>query len=593
MKDWRRPAVWLAAALALVAAAAAIAFHTLLDTERIRASIQERVKRASSRDLAIGGLSLSLFPVPSVNAREVTLGPAPGAAGDDEPLTAEAITAHLELLPLFRGDVRLKGLRIRNAFMKGDAKAKGRARWRIEVADVDAEGDMRDVRIDATIFRNDRPVKVVGRFEDLSRLGSADAQTPGTVTLDWGRAKLTLEGRFPMARDLRGLDVRAALDAPSLEEPFAFLGLERKPKVGAELRARLRERDGGIDVTQASLALGDTRVKGDLRVGLGGKRRHVDARLDVNRLDFLRISLDTGGPGARPRGEGPLFGEDPLPWGIVRALDGAEGRIDLKAGSVKFRNGLELRNVKTQSTYQDDRLDMKSFAVEALGGSATGSLQLDADKTHFRLRMDGRELSLERWFRERGSKVPFEGGPMRIRASIAATGSSLRELASTVSGPVHVRIGPGKWASGRAGEVESMMTNVFAPANASGIDFECIGAVFPFRSGRAESRRIAAARSSASQLMTSGHIDLREEKVDLRGRVKARSGVTLGLAAIAGEIVIDGPLRKPRVKLDETAAPAAIARVGAAIATAGATLVGSALIDAATTEEDLCALSRR
>jgi hypothetical protein len=106
-----------------------------------------------------------------------------------------------------------------------------------------------------------------------------------------------------------------------------------------------------------------------------------------------------------------------------------------------------------------------------------------------------------------------------------------------------------------------------------------------FKRGRAEGKRILGARSDTSQLLTSGAIDFREENLDLRGRVQARKGVTLGIAALAGGIRISGRLAKPHVGLDPDEKPAMLARAAAAIATTGATLVGEALLNAASRDD--------
>jgi hypothetical protein len=53
------------------------------------------------------------------------------------------------------------------------------------------------------------------------------------------------------------------------------------------------------------------------------------------------------------------------------------------------------------------------------------------------------------------------------------------------------------------------------------------------------------------------------------------------LATIAGGVQITGKLAKPRMQMDPDEKPALVARAAAAIASAGATLVGEALLDAA------------
>jgi hypothetical protein len=142
------------------------------------------------------------------------------------------------------------------------------------------------------------------------------------------------------------------------------------------------------------------------------------------------------------------------------------------------------------------------------------------------------------------------------------------------------------WTSKKASDAEAMMTNAFASHNASEIVFECVAAVLPFSDGVAAGGPIVGFRTSASDLITSGKIDLRAQSLDLRGRVRAKQGMTLGLATIAGDVKIEGPLRHPTMKLDPDAKALAVLRAGAAIATLGLSALGTAFIDAAEAGQD-------
>ena len=123
------------------------------------------------------------------------------------------------------------------------------------------------------------------------------------------------------------------------------------------------------------------------------------------------------------------------------------------------------------------------------------------------------------------------------------------------------------------------MTNAFASEGAERVRFECVTAYLPFKAGVAHGRSMVGFKTEASELITSGSLNLRDESIDLHGRVRANKGVTLGLAQIAPDVKIGGHLARPEMSLDPDATPGVIARAGAAIATLGATVIGSALIE--------------
>jgi hypothetical protein len=74
----------------------------------------------------------------------------------------------------------------------------------------------------------------------------------------------------------------------------------------------------------------------------------------------------------------------------------------------------------------------------------------------------------------------------------------------------------------------------------------------------------------------------------LRGRVRARSGVSLGVSTFAGDVKIVGKIAKPQLNLDEAGLGGAIARVGAAILTSGISIIATSIWDGANPESDPC-----
>jgi AsmA family protein len=124
------------------------------------------------------------------------------------------------------------------------------------------------------------------------------------------------------------------------------------------------------------------------------------------------------------------------------------------------------------------------------------------------------------------------------------------------------------------------------------VNLSCMSAYLPFENGRAAAEPIAGIRSDASQMLGSGYFDLKRQTMDLRGRVRARSGVNLGVANIAGgDLKIAGRIAAPAIGLDPESTPAALARIGAAIMTSGVSILATALWDAANPASDPCQIT--
>ena len=106
-------------------------------------------------------------------------------------------------------------------------------------------------------------------------------------------------------------------------------------------------------------------------------------------------------------------------------------------------------------------------------------------------------------------------------------------------------------------------------------ELEDSAADLPFTQGRATGNAIVGARSDASRLLTSGYVSMRDEAVDLRGRVRPKPGMGVGLSAIDGDIRIAGKMRAMKVTLDPAGKPRAAVRIGAAVLTLGLSLAGA------------------
>ena len=618
---WRRVAAWLAGVLLLVVACAGLALHIFVDPERLKRTAHDKAMQAWSRDLAIGEMSLSLFPRPAVTASSVALANPPWAKNRNL-LQAESLTAHLEILPLLVGKARVSGLELDGVRLALEQGSDGRGSWELapakpaaaprseeasellslesveitnadivyrakagppEILHVDsaaaqADGGLRNVRIEARVARKQRPLALKAAFEDLSRAGRPGATTDATIELDWGRTRLNAAGRVPLERGLKGAAVKADFDSTSFDDMLAFFDVKHGRTAAAKAHVEVRENQGAAEVTRYAGALGAFNFSGDAKISRTAKKTTVKGRIEGDRLDWARLLLDAGFPERPGLEPDELFRDNPLAWPELVSLQGSDGAIDVRLKAFILRNRVELRNVRTHAAFDGDHLELKPLDVETLGGTASGSLAFEGRKKLVRANLEGTGLLLERWFRERGEAIPFTGGPMKIKATFTSTGNSMKALAATVTGPITIRMGPGVWASEKAGHAEGMMS-AFSGKDASAIEFECLGASLPFANGHAESKAILGARSTASQLVTSGFIDMRDETLDLRGRVQPKSG-KVGLATIAGDIRIDGKIRHPHASLDPVATPAAIVRGAAAIATAGLSLVGTAMADA-------------
>jgi len=627
MTSWRRAAIGVAGAVVVAVAAGAVAFRTLADPERLKAQARAKARSAWSRDLAMGEASFELFPRPTFVANDVTLASAPWAR-DRDLFRADRVIGHLALLPLLVGTVRVREIRAEGAQVNLEVGRDGakswevpetpgepgatatapdwtrielenaavRVRrqsgeidlWRVESAHAEMDPGFRDVHLEATLERNGRPLQAKARFADLSRLGQAGAASQGAIDLDWGRTKVAIEGNLPLDHGLESGTFDASVKSASLEDMLGFLGLRERHTAPVEAHAKVTKSRDEIALGSLVVALGRQRVEGELRWSLAGTPRRFSGRLRSAALDWTQALLDAGDAKPQPPPEGEMFPVRPLPWPMLAAMEGKRGTLDLAFGKLKLPDGIELANAKGKVAIDGDRLVLDPFSAQLLGGSATGTLRLEASGKKAQVALEADGVLLERWFHERHRPVRFTGGPMKVKASFSTSGASMKELAAGMTGPVSIRMGPGVYSSKVAGDWEALMVKFSKKDSAEEIDFECGAASLPFRSGRATGKDIIAARSRESRLVVSGEVDLREETVDLRGRLRPKPAEGVGLATIADDLEISGKIRKMKVKLDPESKPKVIAKAAGAIVTAGMSMLASAASNDASRDADPC-----
>jgi hypothetical protein len=203
-------------------------------------------------------------------------------------------------------------------------------------------------------------------------------------------------------------------------------------------------------------------------------------------------------------------------------------------------------------------------------------MRFDGTKKTIHFEGVGDNVSLQRWFHERGRDHNFTGGPMQVRMSLAMQGETWRDLAASVTGPISIRMGPGVYDRQKAGDWEALMAAFSKKDSTGAINFECAAVNMRFDNGVARGDSIVGARSTLTQILTSGIVDMREEHIDLRGKLHPKQDGKVGLAAIAGDLQIEGPLRKMHVQLDPGKKPAVVGRAIAALATLGLSAAASA-----------------
>lgn len=624
MSKGRKALLWVIAGLALIAVIGSITLSTLMDGKRLKEMAHDKARQEWSRDLMIGDIELQLFPYPQLHAKNVMLSN-PDWARDKYLIEATDMQVEFAFLPLLTGRFVVSGLHfdglkvnfnvahdgsrswdfpraqasssISMALTSLDAEnshirfrhAEDEPRtWQVQKLRVDGYQDLHDVEFDMQLERDRHLLQLNGKIDDLSTLGQQGAVSNGVIHAKSGQASATINGKIPLDMSLSNYDLVATIDAPSMQEFFGFLGMKQGTLAPLKASVALQTVNRKTDFKDLRLQLGRMNLSGEGQINLRGKKTVFSAELQADRVDMIQTFLDAGQAPLAPKKVGQLFRDNPLAWHLLVALNGSQGKVDANISALKLRSGIEVADASAKITFNDDRMTVNKFSGKLLGGSAAGDAFFDGSRKAVQLNLQMEDTTLEQWFKQTGKSIAVSGGKMKVDAKITAQGVSMNDLAASVTGPIDIQVGQAKIFSPKAGQAEFWLTGLFSTKDSDRVDLSCISARLPFQSGMAEGEGIVGARSDVSQLLTRGNVNLRDQTLDLHGRVRARSGVNLGISTFASEVKITGKLVKPEMNLDESGAIGAIARVGAAIFTSGLSVVATSLWDGANPDSDPC-----
>jgi uncharacterized protein involved in outer membrane biogenesis len=635
--------VWAIAMMLALGIAVSLSASAIIGSDWARQYLIRQLETASGRQFHAEKLTLRLTPALRIEATQLRVSNPDWVRANPDFLRAESASFKISLLPLLIGRVRIENAEMdgvqlflvrsatadnwhfQSAADAPDASQARRDRGAVKIASIpflpgysiirraviqyQAKGDQahdetarrwqvplltlsivgaRKVAADMQILVDDRTVHLIARADNLSDFGPG-AVTPFLVNADVpaqsAAGNIHAEGTLGLGADLAGTDLRVHIDAPAKSPWQTLMALAGRDLAAIKLDFALHSKagTGRVEVTQLAFGLGDLRVAGQATVHTGQTPLRIEGQLRTDYLDWAQATLDAGFPQPPAKPPGALFQDAHLAWPLLQRINGFTADFGLQSGVLKLRSGLPLQNVKMQVQLQTDQMRIPAFSAVFLGGTTTADALFTAHNREVKLNLKASNVSIEQWRAVLHRPLLLSGAPLGVNASVSASGASLNQLAATMTGPVSLRMGRAVVRSTSAGATESLLTGlvpVLAGKRADHMDVVCLVANMPFENGRATATSIAGARTDSSQLLTDGVVDMRDQTLDLHGRVTTVNGLQLGASMLTGAVNVSGKLIKPRFHLDARGLLGTAARVGAAIVSIGLTAVGQTVLDA-------------
>ena len=581
------------AVVILVAAVAAVLYS--IDVNNYRDEIAAQFRKATGRDLAIGGdMDLSISLNPAVVVEQVAIANADWGSRPHM-IVLERAEAEIELLPLLAGDIRVTRLILVEPDILLETNPDGLTNWQPPADGRPAEKDglspvlmfthveirrgsltYKDARtgnemrldldrgsaraasfglplaIDARGAWNGTPFSIAGTLDSLARLASGQSVELALDAEAFGFAA-RLSGVVAEPGTLTGLDLRIEVHGADLSTlaPLAGSGLPALGPIALDARVEGSADKLRIEDLDAELASSD--LSGRIDLSLTGRRPRLTGTLASNRIDLdelRQVSSGSGRPsatgsGARRQNGQPdrVFPDDPIPLDGFKAAD-----LDLTVSVEKLTGySVPVSVIRARMNLDNGSLELKPFSAIVAGSQVEGELRLDTGREtpSLRLAAGAAELDVGRLLAEAGVTDVFEG-KAKASVDLAGSGESVAALMAGLDGDIRLVVGNGRLKTQAFDSVVGGASAVLGTLFSGRMQWtvlNCAVASIGIEQGRATSR-LALIDTEYSTVSAKGTANLASEILNLVVEPQAKSA-TLNVAV---PVLVGGTFANPQFR---------------------------------------------
>jgi hypothetical protein len=323
-------------------------------------------------------------------------------------------------------------------------------------------------------------------------------------------------------------------------------------------------------------------------------RPRVNAEIVSRKIDLVGLAsampkspptaVPTPGTAGGP-GSDRLFPADPLPVDGLRTVD---VKASVRADEIVLPGGADLKGTAFNAQLEMGRLEVEPLQTTVSEGNLRGALSLDASGRvpTLDIRLGGQGVRTAMLLEKLGMSDFLQGGSTDLDVRLKGEGVSVRDLMAGLDGEVTVRMGDGRIrrkALELAGaDVAMQLLDALNPLaqRSEHTSLSCAVAHFQVKDGIAGAQNGIAVETDSVNIVGSGAIDLKTERLDFTVKPEAKEGLGINIgSSLAGLVRIGGRLAEPTIGVDREGAAKAAVSVGAALATGGLSVLGQALLD--------------
>lgn len=545
------------AGIFVVAIIGGLIFINTLDVNQYKGDIVDAVKQSTGRTLQIGGdLDFSLLFVPSIKVEDVKFSNAAWGSQPDM-VKVNKLELQVALLPLLSGDIQIKRLVLIDPDILLETNNKGTANWEFSAPKAEKKEAAETEESTTAVSVNEVQIQNA----KINYIDGVSGQ----------KTKLVID---QITTQSKGLSNELAI--------FAKANYNDTP---IEISGVLTLAEQNYALQELSLKYGNIEVNGTVSTDLSAKRPLITAKLHGKQLAFAESSDDETATEEKPDKKERVFSADPLP---LEGLKAANADIELTLDQIKT-SSLQLNNTQLTAHLKDGKLSIKPMKSVIAGGQLDGVINLNASGKSALLTADitikGLEPSQIGDLNERISGVKTD---VKIKAKGA--GNSVSQIMAGLNGQFLVQSGGGEIKGVGTKLASTDLLTMLNPTIEGGdtTSLTCSVINFNIKDGLATTDKGIALMMKQMDVVGSGTIDLKTEKLDISLKPHPREGLGLSVGQFADLVSIGGTLADPSPTTNLTSVVTTGLKVQTAVVTGGLSLLAQGLFDRVTADEDPC-----
>ncbi len=365
---------------------------------------------------------------------------------------------------------------------------------------------------------------------------------PLTLQATLPGAQASLQGTVNKRATFAATSLSGRVEIANLAQTAALFTTATLPAIPFSATGRITLGDGEVAIDQLSAQAGKSDATGRLRLRWRG-RPALSANLSSRRIDTTQWQTGT-------TNEVSVL-DRPI---AVKALLSHDAQLRLRAERL-ILPGYDLAKWQFDGTLANGLI---AFSTAAAEGDLRGELRLDVrrDLPGVALHLSLQEVEMQTLYTAAAAPTGATAPRLSMRAQLAGSGATLREMLATGQGELLVTAGAGTLPIGATRGLERLAGNlllVLLPGRRGSDDaqLECAAARFRIANGIASSSDGIALRLKRIDILGGGAANLQTSEILFGYRAVRREFLSLDLLSLtSGFARVTGTIDHPTVTLD-------------------------------------------